>query len=131
MIIIGYVDVEYNPFYSIKSIDDIIKTPSNSTVVFKYSRDNLELCKHCLANDVEFALVCGSYEDILFANANGATYIVCEKESIQIAQKYADSYLFDAKILLYTSNADDLVWCADRAIDGILFKDSIKFVNFH
>ena len=127
MLIIGAKEVAYNPFYFIKSSEDIDVTPPNSVVVFEYSSSKLELINHCRKNDISFALICDELQDVLFASANGASYIICDKTNIKKAQKYADDYMFDAKILLYTSNQDDLLWCADEGIDGVLFEDGISY----
>jgi hypothetical protein len=122
MLIIGLDEVEFEPFYFIKNIDDISVTPSNSTVVFEYSKDNLELIRHCRKNSVSFALICDELKDTLFANANDANFIICDKTIVKDAQKFADEYMFDAKVLLYSSNEDDLLWCANEGVDGILLK---------
>jgi len=127
MLIIGHSEIIYEPFYFINSADDIDVTPSNSTVVFEYSKDKLELCRYCQKNSVSFALICDEVKDVLLASANGASYIVCDKKNIQKAQKYADSYMFDAKVLLYTSDENDIIWCADHEIDGIVFEDGISY----
>ena len=127
MLIIGAKEVEYNPFYFIKSSEDIDVTPPNSVVVFEYSSGKLELIKQCKKNKTPFALICDELQDILFASANGASYIICDKTNIKTAQKYADNYMFDAKILLYSSNQDDILWCADESIDGIIFEDGISY----
>jgi len=127
MLIIGSDQVEFEPFYFIKSADDISVTPSNSTVVFEYSKNTLELIKHCRTNKVSFALICDELKDTLFANANGASFIICDKTIIKDAQKFADEYIFDAKILLYSSNEDELLWCANEGIDGIIFENAINY----
>jgi len=127
MLIIGHEEVEYNPFYFIKSTQDIAVTPSNSTVVFEYSKNNLELIKHCKENDISFALICDELKDTLLANANSANYIICDKNIIKEAQKFADEYMFDAKVLLYSSNEDELLWCANEGIDGIIFENAISY----
>ena len=127
MLIIGHEEVEYEPFYFIRSADEIEITPPNSTVIFEYSKENLELIKFCRKNNISIALICDEIKDVLLANANGASYIVCDKERVQMAQKFADEYMFDAKILLYSSYKDDLLWAAKNSIDGILFEDGIKY----
>ena len=127
MIIIGHEEVSYKSFYFINSIEDIDVTPSNSTVVFEYSKERLELCKYCQKNSVSFALICDDLKDVLFASANGASFIICDKTNILKAQKYADNYMFDAKILLYSGNHEDILWCAENEIDGILFENGISY----
>ena len=127
MLIIGHEEVEYEPFYFIRSADEIEITPPNSTVIFEYSKENLELIKFCRKNSISMALICDEIKDVLLAHANGASYIVCDKERVQMAQKFADEYMFDAKILLYSSYKDDLLWAAKKSIDGILFEEGISY----
>jgi len=127
MLILGHKEVEFNPFYFIKSSQDISVTPPNSTVVFEYSKNNLELIKHCKTNDISFALICDELKDTLLANANEADFIICDKNIIKETQKFADEYMFDAKILLYSANEDELLWCASEGIDGIIFEEAISY----
>ena len=127
MLIIGVKEVEFEPFYFIKTSEDIDVTPSNSTVVFEYSHEKKELIEYCKKNKVSFALICDEILDVLFANANGADFIVCDKSTIKKAQQYANEYMFDAKILLYSVSRDDILWCADEGIDGIIFEDGISY----
>ena len=127
MLIIGHDEVLFEPFYFVKSIEDISVTPPNSTVVFEYSKNSLELVRHCQKNKLSFALICDELKDTILANANDANYIICDKNIIQETQKYANEYLFDAKVLLYTSSEDDILWCAKNGIDGVLFENAISY----
>jgi len=127
MIIIGHPWVDFEPFYFIKKEEDIAKTPSNSCVIFAFSEEALPLCRYCTQNDVSFALICDSSRDVLFAQALGCSYIVCDKSVAKSAQKFADGYLFDAKILLYTATESDMDWAAEHEIDGILFEEGIDY----
>jgi hypothetical protein len=127
MLILGLDEVEYEPFYFIKAIDDIGVTPPNSTVVFEYSKDNLKLIKHCRKNNISFALICNTLKDTLLANTNDADFIICDKTIVKDAQKFADEYMFDAKVLLYSGNEDELLWCANESIDGIIFENAIAY----
>jgi hypothetical protein len=127
MIIIGHEWIDFEPFYLIKKIDDIAATPSNSRVIFPFKEENLALCRHCSQNNLSFALICDTREDVLFAQALGADFIVCDKSVATHAQKFADGYLFDAKILLYTGAQSDMEWAAEHEIDGILFEEGINY----
>jgi hypothetical protein len=101
MIILGHDFVKSKPFYFIKKIEDISNTPSNSIVVFEFSEQNLELCEHCQDESVLFAIIADAVRDVLFANSLGASFIICDKKLVEKAQKLADEYMFDAKILFY------------------------------
>jgi len=124
MIILGHEFIKSEPFYFIKKSEDILNTPSNSTVVFEFSEKNLELCEHCRDENVSFAIIADVVSDVLFSNALGAGFIICDKRLVEKAQKLADEYMFDAKILFY---GVDLEWAADLGIDGILFEKGIDY----
>jgi len=127
MIILGHNFIKSEPFYFVKKSEDISNTPSNSTVVFEFSEKNLELCTHCRDEDVSFAIIADVVKDVLFTNSLGASFIICDKKLVSKAQKLADEYMFDAKILLYGANETDLEWAADLGIDGILFEKGIDY----
>ena len=127
MIIIGHRFVKFNPFYLIKKPENIKKTPSNSVVVFEFNEENVELCEYCHKNSILFACICDSIKDVLFANALDASYLICDKVVATKAQKLADNYMFDAKILLYSSDEADLEWVGDNEIDGILLEEGINY----
>ncbi len=127
MIILGHDYIKSKQFYLIKESEDIKKTPANSTVAFDFNEKNLELCRYCKENDVLFALIVEKSKDVLFANLLEASYIMCDKILSPKAQKFADEYMFDAKVLLYSSCEDDLEWAADLGVDGIIFEKGINY----
>lgn len=127
MIILGHDYLECAPFYFVKKSEDIANTPSNSVVLFEFSEENLALCHHCKENDVSFALIADSAKEALFANVLEASYILCDKVLSPKVQKLADEYMFDAKVLLYSSEEADLEWAADLGIDGIIFEKGIDY----
>ncbi len=122
MIILGHKDIEYKPFFLINNIKDISNTPSNSTVIFKFST---KLSKYCLENDVKSAVIVHDIKEIVFTSALGASFIVCEKKLVKKAQKLADEYMFDAKILLLSDDEEQMIWAAKKFIDGVLFHSGI------
>ncbi len=126
MIILGLDFIESKPFYKIGEIEDISKTASNSTVIFDLNKQNYELAKYCKENSISFAVRVDSVKEILFANALEVSFIVCSKKLCQKAQKLADEYMFDAKVLLYSEDEADLEFAADLGIDGIIFKKGIR-----
>jgi hypothetical protein len=127
MIIIGSDLIDFEPLYFIKKKEDIQKTPSNSTVIFEFDKETIDLSKYCGQNSVKFALIADNYKDLIYSNALNPQYIVCDKDLAKDAQKFADDYLIDAKILLYSSDENDLEWCAKHSIDGILFEGGIDY----
>ncbi len=127
MILIGHDWIPYESFYFIKSIDDIKNTPSSAKVIFQFSKDTLDISYHCEKNNISFALICDTKKDVLLAQALNCDFIVCDKTIVKEAQKFADGYLFDAKILLYSASEDDILWAGEEEIDGILFEKGIDY----
>lgn len=125
MIVIGHRFVNFQPFYRISSAKDIKNTPSGSTVLFDFSEKNIGLAKHCKKNGVSFATEAKDIKDIIFSNTLGANYILVQKNLEKTAQKIAENYLFDAKILLKSTNEEDIEQAAKDGIDGIILKEGI------
>ena len=126
MILLGHEYIPHKPFHLIIKKEDIEKTPPNSTVVFEFSDANVALCHYCRENGLKFALIADKAKDVLFANALGSGFIITDKSLAEKAQKYADEYMFDAKILVYGEEVD-LEWAADLAIDGVMFEKGIDY----
>ncbi len=127
MIIIGHDYIDFKPFEKIEKQEDIAKTSPNATVVFDFHHDRVSLCHYATQNSVEFALSVKGEKEVIFAAALGASYILCEKELAIKAQKFADDYLFDAKILLQSNQEEDIEYVAKNSIDGILFEKGISY----
>ena len=126
MIIIGHRWIDSTPFYSVESIDDIKQTPPNTPVLILFSENNLGLCKYCSSNGVVFGVGIRKKKEILFASSLGASYLVSDsKKLIKKAQKLAENYLFDMKILLLVENEKNLMWAANCGVDGILFERGV------
>lgn len=122
MILIGHPSIDYTPFYKILSQEDIAKTPSNSTVLFDF---NVTLAHYCSAQKMTFALHVKNIKELVLANALGAHYFIVDKGIAINAQKVADDYLFDGKVLLMSHDESDIEFIALNAIDGIVFEESI------
>jgi len=122
MIFIGHVDVAFSPLYAIQHAQDIAQTPSNSTVFFAY--DAL-LAQFCHANKVSFAIHAKQTKELVLSQNLGASFIVVDKALSLNAQKIAEHYLFDAKILVLSVDDTDIEWAALNGIDGILFQSAI------
>lgn len=127
MIIIGHDFVPSEVLYLIKKEDDIAQTPSNSTVVFEFSEANVPLCHYCRDNGVNFALIVDVERDAIFGNALGAAYLICDKVVSAKVQKLANEYMYDAKVLLYSSTEADMDFAAESGIDGIIFEKGIDY----
>ena len=127
MIIIGHKYIEFDSLYKIENKDDIKNTPSNSTVLFYFDKNGVELARYCKANGVAYGIIIDNIKELIFSNALGACFILVSKEFAKTAQKIADDYLFDAKIILLSEDENDIEWGALNGIDGIIFKEGITF----
>lgn len=125
MLIIGYPSIPYLSFYQIKSIAQIAQTPSNGLLLFDF---DIELCTHANTQNLSFALHVKNIKELVLANALGTKYFIVDKSLAINAQKVADDYLFDGKIMLLSMDESDIEFVALNAIDGIIFEESIKFL---
>ena len=123
MLIIGYPSIPYTSFYQIKSIAQIAQTPSNGLLLFDF---DIELCTYANTQNLSFALHVKNIKELVLANALGAKYFIVDKSLAINAQKVADDYLFDGKIMLLSMDESDIEFVALNAIDGIIFEESIK-----
>ena len=122
MILIGHLDIKSHPFYRIHTIESIALTPSNATLFCDY---NVALCHYAHENGLKLAVHVRQIKELILAHAMGACYVVVDKSLVLNAQKIADDYLFDAKILLLSEQEDDIEFAALNSIDGILFTRAI------
>ncbi|WP_024955276.1 hypothetical protein [Sulfurospirillum arcachonense] len=124
MIIIGHKLIPFKPFYKVTNIEDIKRTPSNSTILFDFI--NEEVLEYCKRQDIAFALCVKDIKEACFANALGAKYILTESSLAKEIQDIATEYLFDAKILLHVEDENQIEIAAKKSIDGVVFKKGIK-----
>jgi len=122
MILIGHALVTYEPFYTIETIEQIAKTPSNAPLLFHF---DAKLCDYCQKNQLVFAVHVKNIQELVLANALGASYFIVDKSLAINAQKVADDYLFDGKVLLLASDENEIEFIAFNAIDGIIFEKGI------
>ena len=123
MIILGHSLIPYTPFYRIAAQEALSRTPSNAIVLFEF---DAPLARYCFAQNVPFALNVKNIQELMLGHALHASYFVVGKALVLQAQKIADDYLFDAKILLASSDDNDIEFAALHGIDGILFADGIR-----
>lgn len=123
MLLIGHELIPSDPFYRVDTVEQIAKTPSNATLLFHFDP---VLIAYCVAQKVSFALHVKQIKELVLANALGASYFVVDKTLALHAQKIADDYLFDGKVLLLSNDDNDIEFAASHTIDGILFETAIS-----
>lgn len=128
MIIIGHKAIEFSAFKKIESIENIADTNANEIVWFQSNISNsYDIAKHCIANNIAYAIFVHSLiEVIIFANLGAKFIIIKEKNLVENAQKIANEYFFDSKILYVINDEGSIENMAILGIDGVIFNDILK-----
>jgi hypothetical protein len=125
MLLFGHRFIPSESFYHITTIDAISKTPPSSKVFLEFSEDNLDIIQHLTKNSVKFVLSVKNIRELIYASSLEASYILVQKEIAKSAQNIAESYLFDAKILVSLEDEDQIEEMAMLNLDGVLFPSAI------
>jgi hypothetical protein len=125
MLLFGHRFIPSESFYHITTIDAISKTPPSSKVFLEFSEDNLDIIQHLAKNSVEFVLSVENIRELIYASSLEASYILVQKEIAKSAQNIAESYLFDAKILVSLEDENQIEEMAMLNLDGVLFPSAI------
>ena len=129
MLLFGHRFIESEKFYHINDIASINNTPPSSTLFLDFSEENLDVIRHFNENDLNFVLRVQNITELIYANALNADYIAVDKELAKSAQNIAESYLFDAKILVMSSEESDIEEFALLGVDGLLCATAIIKIN--
>jgi len=129
MLLFGHRFIQNESFYHISNIDAISKTPNSSKVFLEFSEENLDIIKYLNANGVAFVLSVSTITELIYASSLKASYILVQKELAKSAQDIAESYLFDAKILVHLEKEDEIEEMALLNLDGALFSSAIIKIN--
>ncbi len=128
MLIFGHPLVESERFIIVKSKDDIKKTSPKDIVVFPFKEENFYLAEYCRQNDIVFGVFIDDLKQLLISNLWGGRFALVESDFAKEAQNIAEEYLFDMKIILQIDNEDEMVKAAKDGIDGVVFRNFIKFI---
>ncbi len=129
MLLFGHRFIQNENFYAVSESDEILNTPPNSTLYIKFEESNLDLIEYANLNAMAFVLGVESVNELIYASALGAKYILVKKDLAKTAQKIAESYLFDAKILVKIDEEKEIEEMAILGIDGVLFVNAIIKAN--
>jgi len=105
-------------FYKVKTIEDISDSPNNSTIIFKYNENDLDIYKFCKKNNIPYAVEINSLKELIFISNLDAKYALCELNIASELQKFADNYLTNTKIIV-KSHISNIEILAKQEIDGI------------
>ena len=125
MILFGHPLLSSERLYHIESLEAIAKTPSNSIIALFFSPQNIDLIVHLRNNKIRFALYVTSTTEAVLAENMNAHYLLVHPKVGQEIQKVADHYMFDAKVLGYIDQEDQLEKLIDMRLDGAIFIEAI------
>lgn len=125
MLLFGHRFIDSPRLYHIDDVDAISHTPANSTLYITFSETNLDIISHCRKNGLRFALEVENLREVIYAENLDAAFIVVEEELAKLAQKTAETYLFDAKILCRIEEEEMIEEIALQGIDGVLFGEAV------
>ena len=125
MLFFGHRFLESSNFYHVHSIEAITNTPPSSALYIEFDEANLDVIEHFRTNNITFALSVTNINELMYASALDASYIIVEKELAKTAQNIAEAYLFDAKILVSIEDEEEIEECALLAVDGVIFSNAI------
>jgi hypothetical protein len=110
-------------FVKVNSIEEIQKTPSNSTVIFEYT-NNLENFIFCKENNISYGVIINNPKELIFISNLNAKYAFTDNlEKAKIFQKIAENYLLDTKIIFLANSLNEIENLIQYQIDGIKLKD--------
>jgi len=118
MIILNDIRFSDEIFYNANSIQDIKNSPNNSTIIFKYNENDLDIYKFCKTNNIEYGVEIYSLKELIFIYNLDAKYAFCEFNIASSLQKFADNYLINTKIIV-KSHISKIEEIAQQEIDGI------------
>ncbi|MDE5602667.1 MAG: hypothetical protein K2I71_01945 [Helicobacter sp.] len=89
---------------------------------FLILKENLELAKFCFEAGVEYASVITDITKALLLVNLGVKFLITKDlEIAKDLQSLAETYLFDAKILLAITKDEEIKEVAKQGIDGVIF----------
>ncbi|WP_457748687.1 hypothetical protein [Sulfurimonas sp.] len=129
MLFFGHRFIQSKKFYHVFDIDAIIQTPPSSTIYVEFDEQNLDIINYLQDNKIHFVLKVKNITQLMYASALGASYIHVEQNLAKTAQKIAENYLFDAKILVHVEDENEIEEMALLGIDGVLFAEAIVKIS--
>lgn len=125
MLLFGHRFIPSESFYHIDSIEAIKNTPPSSTLYLSFSEENLDIIEYLNTNSIAFILSVQNITELIYASSLTSKFILVPKELAKTAQDIAESYLFDAKILVKIEKESEIEELALLGLDGLLFSNAI------
>ena len=115
----------YEKFTNAKTIEDIKKSSSNSTLIFDYCESSLTIFEFCKKNDIPYGVNINFIKELIFiSNLNAKYAFVDNIQNAKLFQKIANEYLLDTKIILFINSFEDIEKIALLGIDGVKLKEN-------
>jgi hypothetical protein len=125
MIIVGHPWVASPTFKKVFAIEEIDRLQADEIALIEPLPESTKMAQHCQQNRIDFAITVNEIRHALFANALGATYVVCQQEDAMEIQPIAERYLFDTKVLVLVEEEKEIERMARFSIDGVIFPQAI------
>lgn len=125
MIIIGHPWIKSKKFIKVFSQEDIKKSKPDDVVLLEPLRDSHKYAEYCQTNQISYAVVVNTLDEAIYANALGASYIICEEDDALMIQPIAQEYLFDTQVLVLIYDEKEIIKVARGGIDGVIFAEAI------
>ncbi|WP_457743662.1 hypothetical protein [Sulfurimonas sp.] len=129
MLFFGHRFIDSQKFYHVFDIDTIATTPPSCIIYVDFNEKNLDIINYLQENQINFALKVKNITEVAYASALGASYIIVEQNLAKTAQKIAENYLFDAKILAHIDNENEIEELILLGIDGVICPSAVIKVN--
>ncbi len=129
MLLFGHPHVPNEKLYHVSSIQAIANTPSNSCLMFSFDQEVFELIEYAKSNTLEFAIDVSTLKDAIICENLEAKYLLVNDEIANDVQKAADTYVFDAKVLVHITDEDKIEALANEGIDGVIFSEAIVKIS--
>ena len=125
MLLFGHPHIPSEKLYHISSIEAIEHTPPNSVLLFSCDEEVFELINFARTNGLEFALDISSLKQAIICENLDAKYLLVNNSLSKSIQNAADTYLFDAKILVHIEDENGIENVANQGIDGAILPEAI------
>jgi NAD(P)H-dependent flavin oxidoreductase YrpB (nitropropane dioxygenase family) len=125
MILIGHPWIKSPEFCRVFSQKDITSSRADQVVLLEPLVDSHTLAQYCQENGITYAVVVNTLDEALYANALGASYVICDEDTALMVQPVAQEYLFDMRVLVLIRSEKEISKIARSGIDGVIFTEAI------
>ena len=129
MLLFGHPNIPSEKLYHVSSIEAIAHTPPNTCLLFSFNDEVFELIEYAQSNDLQFALDIATLKDAVISENLDAKYLLMHEDIANSVQKAADTYLFDAKVLVHIDDEAKIEAIANEGIDGVIFPQAVVKIS--